>query len=172
MVFIICGPINSGKSTRMAAYYHDCHRRKADGLISRKLYKGSTFVGYELTRLSNGEKRLLALLNDYYRDQFEECFSFGPYVFSGAAFEFGEKVLEEMLDDDNLKYIFLDEIGPIELEGRGFWRVFQRLLNSDKHLFIGVRDQCLAPVLSGLNQACCIVTDAGEDDFHHSAPPV
>lgn len=152
----------------MAAFYRDCQGIKADGLISRKLYKGSTFLGYELQRLSNGEKHLLALFAEHYQGQFAESFCFGPFVFSREAFEFGEKALDEMLADDRLRHIFLDEIGPIELEGGGFWRALQRLLDSDKNLFIGVRDECLVPVLSGLNQACCIIGDPGEDDFYRS----
>ncbi len=166
MIYIVSGPVNSGKSTRMAAFYQNCHGSRADGLISCKLYQGSTFMGYELQRLSNGEKKTLALLAGHYRGQFKDSFNFGPFVFSRQAFEFGEKALEEMLADDCLRYIFLDEIGPIELEGRGFWRALQSLINSDKNLFIGVRDECLLPVLDGLNQACCIIGDSGEDDFY------
>lgn len=169
MVYIISGPIDSGKSTRMAAFYQNCHRCQADGLISRKIYMGSTFIGYELIRLSNGETRLLALLARHYLGQFEERFNYGHYVFSRSAFAFGEQALEEMLEDGNIKYIFLDEIGPIELEGRGFWRVFQRLLKSDKHLFIVVRSECLIPVLSGLDQAICVISDTWEDDYYDSS---
>lgn len=152
----------------MAAFYQDCNGSRADGLISRKLYQGSTFLGYELQRLSNGEKKTLALLNGHYHGQFRDHFCFAQFVFSREAFEFGEKALEEMLADHRLRYIFLDEIGPIELEGGGFWRALQRLLNSDKDLFIGVRDECLVSVLNGLNQACCIIGDAREDDYYRS----
>ncbi len=153
MVFIFSGEIDSGKSSRMMGHYYEYGSADSDGLVASKIFESGVFIGYQLTRLSNGEKVLLALQRHAYNDQFRDGFEWGRFIFSKAAFVFGESVLSELSDDPEIKNIYIDEIGPLELQGRGWAPSFQRALNSKKNLFVCIRSTCLNYVIRNFDIA-------------------
>ncbi len=161
MIYIISGGIDSGKTSGMIELYRRSAPGSGDGLVTRKIYakpkpgmalEGSKrdsddFIGYELLRLSTGESQVLLLLASKYNGEFQDSFTFGRFVFSQEGFRFGKAVIQELLDNENIQDIYLDEVGPVELQGKGFCSILRKAMKSDKNLYLTVRDQCLEELL-------------------------
>ncbi len=159
MIYILTGPIDSGKTSQMLEIYNNARPGNADGFISAKIYRNNYCIGYEITRLATGQKKLLALLSSAYNNEFEDKFSFGPFIFDQAGFNFGESIIKDLLINDAVEDLYIDEIGPIELEGHGFSSLLQQALESQKNLYICIRSKCLQKVLDnfGISQYKIII---------------
>jgi Predicted nucleotide kinase len=151
MIYIITGAINSGKTSKMLEIYQNSAPGKADGFISRKLYRNQTFLGYEIVSLPDGPRKRLALLSSEYTDGFADSFQYGQFVFSRQAFLFGESVISQLLEAGSVKDIYIDEIGPLELQGQGFCNILKKTLLTNKNLYICVRSNCLKAFLDSFN---------------------
>jgi nucleoside-triphosphatase THEP1 len=140
-VTIVTGAVNAGKTARMRELFRQA--AKADGILSEKIFDKGGFCGYRLVHLRSGETKELALLETEYHGQFTEAWRLGSFVFSAEAFRFGCELLERLCANPGAGSIFLDEAGPLELEGQGFAGVLPSLLRSGKELYITVRGGCL-----------------------------
>jgi nucleoside-triphosphatase THEP1 len=138
-VVIITGKINSGKTTMMEKLFE---RKKTEGkspvgIIARGVFRGKAKVGFDVVDLSTGSSMPLARIGREIRGGF----SVGKFTFSNEGFQFAQKVLL------NFKYndiVFLDEVGPLELDGKGYANCLKTLLDSDiSKLYIAVRSECL-----------------------------
>ncbi len=148
MIYLITGDLDSGKTTKMREIYRGAVPGSGDGFVSRKIYQGSEgCIGYELERLSSGEKHGLVRLASHYNDDFDEAFRYDRFIFSQAGFCFGESIIEELLLDENIQDIYIDEIGPVELKGQGFCSILHKALQSDKNIYLTVRSKCLQEVI-------------------------
>ncbi len=156
---ILTGNINSGKTTRMLEWYQRLEPGSGDGIISRKAFKGGSFIGYEAVRLSDDCAKILALQINTGLDRISKAGStdnsrttaadghFGPFRFSQEAFRFAETHLNAIAAKPSIRHIFLDEIGPMEMQGRGFSTSLSKLLRLDRHLILCVRAGCLDAVV-------------------------
>ena len=158
MIWLISGEINSGKTSRILNIYQQKEAGTAGGFISRKLYKDNTICGYEIVRLPDGPSQTLAWLGNKVNrnnkldwDNAVNEFPFGQFVFSQSGFLWGELIIDQLLADDDISDIFIDEIGPLELQGRGFYSILLKALQSDKNLYITVRTKCLESFLEKYN---------------------
>lgn len=151
MVYIILGAVNSGKTSKMLEIYQKSSPEKSGGFISRKLYSDQTFLGYEIIRLPEGPRQTLALLRCEYAGEFTDSFHYGQFIFSRQTFLFGESIISELLKAKSAKDIYIDEIGPLELQGRGFCNILKKALQTDKNLYICVRTNCLKAFLDCFN---------------------
>lgn len=113
-----------------------------DGFISPKAFVDGVFVGYDLTRLSTDEAMPLARVVGTPDAVKIEGFAFGRFAFSNAAFDYAESVYEKIIAA-NIAPVFIDEIGPIELDGGGFDRIFRRMLSSGLDLYAVLRKSCI-----------------------------
>ncbi|NLW48425.1 MAG: hypothetical protein GXY86_13975, partial [Firmicutes bacterium] len=125
MIYLITGTVNQGKSARLLGIYQSL--KIGNGIYNHKIYRGDTIVGQELIHLVTGESRLFSYREEYiHRDWDEEC-RYRSFSFSRAGLDFGREIIEKALDSAGGP-IFLDEIGPLELEGEWFCEIFKRLL--------------------------------------------
>lgn len=150
MITIIHGAIDSGKTTTMYKIFQESGQ--GDGFIAKKIYREPDgFIGYEIMRLSSGEKLPLAFKSGYTPENWDEIFRIGPFHFSRQAFQWGETIGAEILAQQ-VNPVFIDEIGPLELEGKGWATLFNQFLNSFLHpgkifdIYITVRQNCLESV--------------------------
>lgn len=143
MLNIVTGPVNSGKTSLMKRIYCGFEPGTADGIVSEKVFVGERFTGYRLARLCNGQAVLLAVKQAEYHNQFTAACRYGDFVFSQEGILFCEGIMEGLLVDPDIKVVFLDEAGPLELQGRCFDTIIRRLLTSDKVLYITVRECCV-----------------------------
>ncbi|NLF29190.1 MAG: hypothetical protein GX592_14955 [Clostridiales bacterium] len=144
-VNIVTGEVNSGKTTRMRALFR--RTIAADVILSEKIFDGGRFLGYRLVRLKSGEARTLALCEEAYLGQFAQACRLDRFVFSAEGLRFGIRTLERLCFNPAVGALFLDEVGPLELQGQGFAGVLPQLLRAEKELYITVRSSCLPEFL-------------------------
>ena len=144
MINIICGAINSGKTARIESIYAE--EKKGDGFITRKIFSDSQFRGYEIMRLSSGESRIQSLKTELFpADEVPVC-TRGPYSFFKSGFDFADGIIDDIILKETSP-VFIDEIGPIELQGKGHSDRFKKILQTDVTVYFTVRDWCLEQVL-------------------------
>ena len=75
--------------------------------------------------------------------------SIGRFYFDAHVFSLASKWLDAHLTDPNLNYIILDEVGPLELNGRGWDHWIRTSLKNlgDKTLILVVRHSLLNDVI-------------------------
>lgn len=144
MVNIITGSINSGKTNYLIQLYNNL--QLGDGFVSIKNMDNHKVLGYDVMCLSTKEKRSLVLNKDYVLAEWQECCSIGPYSFSKEAVDFVESRLRKLMVN-KVTPIFLDEIGPLEIQGQCFHQIFLELLNSGCELYITVRENSIMEVI-------------------------
>ncbi len=136
MVYIISGPVNSGKTTGMISLYGKTGF--GDGIVSVKKCNFHGVYGYDCTRLSTGETRPMARLKNLLPVNWDELYLFGPYSFSLAGFQFAKDSIEDILGK-NQSPVFIDEAGPLELREMGHFNSIRKVLNSGLDLYLVVR---------------------------------
>jgi len=144
MVTFIVGPVNSGKTTRMAALYKE---KGGDGVLCPKHMDNDIHLGYDLVHLSTGETIPFARFKNALPADWDEAFSFGPFSFSAKAREKATHIIEKAIET-GISPIYLDEIGPVELEERGFANLFRALINNDINTIVSVRDFLLNRIIT------------------------
>lgn len=145
MIKIISGTINSGKSSFMRNTY--ATQTNADGFICTKVYADNLHIGYDLERLSNGHKTPFIRKADHRPANWNEAARIGKmYSFCTEGFVFAEMIVNEALSN-KIECFFIDEIGPLELTGKGFSRLLNTLLEQNIDLVMAVRESILQEVI-------------------------
>jgi nucleoside-triphosphatase THEP1 len=144
MVYIITGDKNRGKTERIRMLYQE---RGGDGFISSKRFSEGVPSGYDIVRLSTGEAMSFAVKGDSIPAGWDEIDTAGSYSFSGKAFRFAESIIDEILVR-GIEPVYLDEIGTLELDGRGFSPLLRRVLETERDIFMAVRMNCVQNVIA------------------------
>jgi nucleoside-triphosphatase THEP1 len=121
--------------------------KKGDGWVSGKIFLNEEFIGYEIQRLSTNEKLPLAYKKEYVPSGWDEIYTIGPFYFSKRAFEFAGRIIDEIIEK-NINPVFIDEIGPLELQGKGFCPMLEKILKTPKDVYIAVRSYCVEDVVN------------------------
>lgn len=137
MVFFITGRVNSGKSTKLLNLYQK--EKSGDGFVLKKVYVKQKFWGYRIRRLSTGEEKDFATWRDNIPREWHEAFVYGPFSFSKRGIEFAEEVVEDIIKK-GIEPVFIDEIGPLEIEEKGLYAVIKKILSLDRAVYITVRE--------------------------------
>jgi nucleoside-triphosphatase THEP1 len=124
-VIIITGNINSGKTTMMEKLYENekTKGKSPIGIIARGVFRGKAKVGFDVVNLSTGNSMPLARIGREIRGGF----SVGKFTFSNEGLEFARKAL---LNSKYSDVVFIDEMGPLELEDKGYANCLKTLLDS------------------------------------------
>jgi nucleoside-triphosphatase THEP1 len=137
-IYIVSGPIHSGKSTALAQWCEG----KADvyGILSPRIADKRYFIDISTgdqfpMEAEEGEKKIIKI---------------GKYVFSLCSFSKAVTILTNALKQYR-GCLVIDEIGPLELEGKGFDEILREILQSDENqlkLILVVRDTIREKVIS------------------------
>jgi len=139
MIFLVTGDINEGKTTYMRLLYSELG--EGDGFICPKVMENNTLIGYNIERLSSGERMPFAVPVDKTPKDWNEQCRFGNYSFSKQAIQFAEHVIDKIIEEKTEPF-FIDEIGPLEIENRdGFYSITEKIIESGLEGFIVVRQQ-------------------------------
>ena len=153
-IFILSAPIHSGKTTSLMHWA--THHTNIYGIFSPVL---------------NGKR---VFMNAFTGEQFEmEAFNeldvllIGKFTFSVKAFERAIAVVRDATKKEN-GWLVIDEIGPLELQGKGFAPILSSILSDAKvslQILLVVRDSILNDVIKefGLDRYSVklINTDSG-----------
>jgi nucleoside-triphosphatase THEP1 len=128
-VFILTGPIQTGKTTSLVNW--SSKRNNVFGI---------------LTPVVNGKR---VFMNAHIREQFPmeagesetEVLPIGKFVFSKISFDKAEQIIQDSLGEKG--WLIIDEIGPLELKGEGFYNVLKEALKhqwAEQNILLVVRD--------------------------------
>lgn len=115
-IYLLKGPVQSGKTTTLKEF---CTGRPQTGGILSPVINGKRhFVDIE--------SQETFLMEDFPSE--ENIIQTGKYIFSEAAFKRATELLQSCISR-NVELIIIDEIGPLELRGKGFAEILQHLLS-------------------------------------------
>jgi len=145
MIKIISADINVGKTTWMRNQYNT--EKKGDGFICAKTFHEGTHSGYNLLHLSTNLEKEFIRKTQFIPQKWHESFRIANFFsFNKNGFEFAENITKQAIKK-NLSPFYLDEIGPLELEDKGFSRIFKRLLKTDLELIVAVRSFLVSDIV-------------------------
>ncbi|MCG8568652.1 MAG: hypothetical protein MJB14_00795 [Spirochaetes bacterium] len=148
MVVIIHGDINQGKtSTLLSLYYKN---RDGDGFVLLKKMIENQHNGYQIMHLSTGRVIPFAVPSKSKPDHWNEVCQLGKYSFHSKGFLYGQYIVEKMLET-GVSPFYIDEAGQLEISGKGFHYVIQRLMSLNKPLYLSVRNKFVGDVIKCFN---------------------
>ena len=133
-IFILTGEVHSGKTTALLQWSQK--RKDVFGILTPVINGERVFMNAHTGEIfpmeANGNEEVLAV---------------GKYRFSAKAFQKASTVISSSLA--NQAWIILDEIGPLELRGDGFYEVLGAMASSTTHqqkLVVVVRQSIMEEV--------------------------
>ncbi|QAT40644.1 nucleoside-triphosphatase [Clostridium sp. JN-9] len=147
MINIITGRVNSGKTTELIKIYN--RLGKGDGFYNRKLYSHGHYAGQEIVILSSRKSKLWAC-HGTRPQNFQQCLCYGTYCFSKGGAEYAENTINSILKS-GIEPVYIDEIGPLELQEKGFHRLFKCCLEANKEIYVVIRESCVEAVIKKYN---------------------
>ncbi|MDD3865155.1 MAG: nucleoside-triphosphatase [Candidatus Izemoplasmatales bacterium] len=144
MINIISGCIDSGKTSKMMALYQ--FYKTGDGFVATKQIENKIVKSYWATRLTTMEERPFIYHNTYVPNDFDSCCQVGPYMVSSATLTWIEETIREMITK-KISPIYLDEIGLLELDGKGFHAIFSEMVASKLEIYVAIRNELIDAVL-------------------------
>jgi len=115
MIFILTGPVHSGKTTLLKRLVRELKGQKyrIDGFLSEAVREEEEIGGYDLFDLKR--ERSIPFIRKTGENEWQRI---GSYFFIPQALAEGEKIILQGKEADIL---VVDEVGPLELSGKGFW---------------------------------------------------
>lgn len=141
MIYIITGPVNSGKSTYLLSLYN--RSKIGDGFYLKKLFDGQTYIGQEIICLSTNISMPFSYLHNYIPTNWDEAYRYDKYSFSLSAFAYARNISDSYADP-----FFLDELGPLEIQNKGLYDIFNKLLAANNDIYVVIRDNCLSDIIN------------------------
>jgi len=165
-VIIITGEVQEGKTTFLLELITLLKAKgvRMNGFLARGVHDESGRIGYDLEDISSGES-CKYIRNSYNKDWYRH----GKYYFSPDGLEFGAEILNEIhYDETNL--LVIDEVGPVELKGRGWADEIDRLVNTSNVMQLWVvRKSILKKVIRQWNIGEVMLVDVKTDELEKSA---
>lgn len=149
-IYIITGKVNQGKTTKLLSIYNEI--KKGDGFYNSKVYLNNSYAGQEIVRLSTSESRILTLKKEFIPRVWDEEYSYNVFSFSKNGISFAESIVNDILKKD-IHPIFIDEIGPLELQGKGFHDIFNTCLKTSADICVVIRESCVGEAIKKFNIA-------------------
>jgi len=154
MVTIVTGKVNAGKSTFLLQHYQK--HGKGDGFISKKILKDEKTFGFASIRLSTKEEKPWMIHDDFYHNEFVHSGRIGPYRVNLDHLKEIENAIGTMIAR-GVHPIYLDEIGRLELSGKGYDAILRKLFASHLDIIIAVREDLTPLVIEHYRLADCSI---------------
>lgn len=122
MVFILTGPVHSGKTTLLKKVVYELKEQKIkiDGFLSEAILKNKETVGYDLFDLK--EEKSIPFIR---RTEEKNWQRIGLYFFIPQGLAEAKKIILRGKDAD---ISVVDEVGPLELYEKGFWPALKQVI--------------------------------------------
>jgi len=136
MVFVITGGVGAGKTSLLREVVARLRRRgfPLAGFLSKRVFRGDELRGYDLVDLATGKR------TPWLRRGAEGNLV-GPWAVVPEGLHAGKAII---IESPPSVLLVVDEFGPAELGGRGFWPFLSPLLADKGRTFLFVvRTACL-----------------------------
>jgi nucleoside-triphosphatase THEP1 len=107
-IFILCGPVHSGKTTRLIKWLTD--KNNVQGIIS-PIIDGDRY----LVNINSDEKRKLEIDPG---SSLRNVIKVGNFIFDKSVFKWASEIILDAIKT-NPEWLIIDEVGPLELQGDG-----------------------------------------------------
>ena len=160
-IFIVCGPVGGGKTTftRNITEFLKDQDINSEGILSERIMAGSKTTGYDIVDIATG-KREIFLRED--GNSGEE--TIGKFYIYSAGLETGRSILGALVSEKT-GIVIIDEVGFMELQGRGWYNSISELLDkSPNHILMTVRDKYVDEVKKKWNLTEAIIFNVPDND--------
>ena len=143
-IFLLKGAVQGGKTAFLSAMTELFQKEgiTVGGFLSPGKVSEGKRSGFDLRQIGTGTQVNMAGLQEK-----EHWFKYRRFWFNPMAFAQGEIWMEESLKNKD-RVLVIDEVGPMELEGRGWAGLLDRLVKHNKMLQLwSVREQLVSQVL-------------------------
>lgn len=161
MLYILTGPVHSGKTTILKRAVQEFKKAKLDiaGFLSEAVYKGPERIGYDLFDLK--KEKSIPLIRRTGEADWQRV---GSYFFIPSGLEEAQGIISRSQNSD---ICVVDEVGPLELSGKGFWPALKPILFPSLMTFlITVRRNILDDFLGILGKPDAVVFDMKDKDVY------
>jgi nucleoside-triphosphatase THEP1 len=153
MIKIVSDAINTGKTSWMRWDY--ASQTKADGFFCIKVFKNDEHIGYDLIRPLSGKSVPFIRRPGFLEPDWQEKYRIrDQYSFNNLGLLFAKEIVTEAINN-KVSWFYLDELGPLELQGKAFAPLFTQLLEAQVNLVIAVRAHLLAQVIEKFSLNNC-----------------
>ncbi len=158
MVYIVSGPRDSGKSTKIKELFNKAGAG-AWGFCGEKIKEGNRIIGYNLLNLRTGNTQPLARLSSEVRlPGREDTCTHGIFTFYRQGFQSARNILHAALQN-NAESFFIDEVGRMELTGGGHAALLREAVKHELNLCIAIRDINVKAALREFALEPCTIID-------------
>jgi nucleoside-triphosphatase THEP1 len=157
VIYILTGPIHSGKTTFLKKITLELkHQRfKIDGFLSEPLWDNQKIIGYDLLDLR--EDKSCPFIRKAGEKEWDKI---GPFYFIPETMDIAKDIIKRAQNSD---ICVVDEVGPLELSGKGLWPVLKEALSkSQPQYLLVVRITILEKFLSKITREDVRVFDTEE----------
>jgi nucleoside-triphosphatase THEP1 len=162
MIFILTGPVHSGKTTLLKKVVRELKEQKhrVDGFLSEAVWEKEEMVGYDLFDLK--KDRAIPFIR---RTGEKEWQKVGSYFFIPQSLAEAENII---LGGKEADILVVDEVGPLELSGKGFWPVLKQVISQPLNSYILVtRKNILEDFLAKLGKYKVKIFDIKNKEVFH-----
>jgi nucleoside-triphosphatase THEP1 len=125
IIYIISGETRSGKTTYLKSIIKALRKKetniKISGIIAHGIDKDEERFGFNIEDVATGKKKFLCS-----QEPDENELKIGRFYFSKEGLQFGKDALSTNLDQTDL--LVIDEIGYMELKGKGWFEAIENAL--------------------------------------------
>lgn len=147
-IFIVTGKTDAGKTSFLVKLIDalKVNEIKVGGIYSRKVFENAERIGYDVVDIETNKGT--AFLRTYSNGTSEKIGIF--FIFSQGQ-KFGIERLKSA-NNKEIELVIVDEVGKLELSGKGWSRELDNILNSkSKHLLIVVREDFIEEAIAKWN---------------------
>ena len=145
MITIVTGAENSGKSSFLESWFDQ--GKQGLGALSVKRYKKGIFYGYNLMQLPEKEIIPLNCLVNANDQIGPETLINGPFIYYQTSFLWVEERLMPRICPGMKEPLWLDEIGKLELQEKGFNTLLRKAIDTHCELRFAVPETLLNDVI-------------------------
>jgi len=160
-IFIISGPVGGGKTTFARAIIEFLKDQdiKAEGILSERVMEGSKTKGYDIIDITTGKREVFLTENERTGKE-----TIGKFYISPKGLERGRSILGELVTVKT-GIVIIDEVGLLELQGRG-WNdaIYQLLERSSNHILMTVRNKFVDDVKKKWNLPDAVIFYVPDND--------
>lgn len=142
MIYYLTGGVNSGKTSLLSSWVEEYQRRncRVCGILAPAVWVQGRKIAYNIVDVHTGETKPWSSTQPI-----DNAEKWGRFWFSREGLHFGQGALNRI--DGLCEIGILDEVGPLELENRG-WACSLReiLIRSPENMIIVVRASLVQPV--------------------------
>ncbi len=148
MINILTGPVNSGKTTLLKNTLSSLNEKDLaiDGYLSEAVWEKNDFLGYDLYDLKDHRHHPFIRKKGQ-----EEWQSIGPFFFQPESLDIAKHIIRRSGKAD---LCVVDEVGPLELEGKGVWPAIAKVLKlSQVDFLLVIRSSVLENFLARIKRS-------------------